>query len=176
MSKTSEEQIKRDEHKVLEILKINANKSVNEIANELGFSRQKVWRIIKNLEESNQIWGYTAIVNEEMQGLKSYFILVERTPKPLDEDLGEKIISRGLEEEMQQVDCEIISSIYIHGQYAWLIIFTAKHSKQALNVCELLRRRYTDFIKNIVLLEAVFPVKIQGIVNPDIDNLKEFIF
>jgi DNA-binding Lrp family transcriptional regulator len=175
MSKSSKEQIRRDEQKVLEVLKINANKSINEIANDCNFSRQKVWRIIKNFEKSHGIWGYTAIVNEEMQGLKSFIILIERTNKPFDNNLGEKIISRGLELEMQEVDCKMVSSLYIHGQYSWLIRFTAASSKQAVHVCELLRRRYADYIKDILLLETVFPVKIQGIANPEIDNLKEFI-
>ena len=59
-----------DEKSVLEELKKNAHDSINEIANRCGFSRQKVWRIIKNLEEERTIWGYTAIVNNQKKGLE----------------------------------------------------------------------------------------------------------
>jgi len=53
-----------------------------------GCSRQKIWRIIKKLEEDKTIWGYAAIVNEEKQGLKSYIILIKRTTLPIDEKLA----------------------------------------------------------------------------------------
>ena len=52
MAKSSKEDIIKDEHRILEKLKNNANKSINEIAKECKFSRQKVWRIIKQLEKN----------------------------------------------------------------------------------------------------------------------------
>ena len=45
MAKNSVKQIEQDEKKILEELKENANKSINDIAEKCGFSRQKVWRV-----------------------------------------------------------------------------------------------------------------------------------
>ena len=78
MAKNSIKQIEEDEKKVINELLKNANKSINEIAKICGFSRQKVWRIIKNLEKNHTIWGYTAIVDEEKQNLKNYILLIKR--------------------------------------------------------------------------------------------------
>jgi len=59
-------------------LKKNANKSINDIAENCGFSRQKVWRLIHNLEKNNTIWGYVAVVNQEKLNKKSYIMLIKR--------------------------------------------------------------------------------------------------
>ena len=67
MAKNSIRQIEEDEKQILLELSKNANKSINEIAKTCGFSRQKVWRIIKNLEKNNTIWGYVAVIDEEKQ-------------------------------------------------------------------------------------------------------------
>jgi DNA-binding Lrp family transcriptional regulator len=42
MPKSSVKQIEQDERKILDELRKNANKSVNDIAETCGFSRQKV--------------------------------------------------------------------------------------------------------------------------------------
>jgi DNA-binding Lrp family transcriptional regulator len=64
MSKSSREQIDKDEKKILSELVKNSNENIETIAKHCGFSRQKVWRAIKRLEEKGLIWGYTAIFNE----------------------------------------------------------------------------------------------------------------
>jgi DNA-binding Lrp family transcriptional regulator len=61
MPKSSETRLRQDEEKILEILRTDAKASIDDIAKKCGFSRQKVWRIIKKLEEDKIIWGYTAI-------------------------------------------------------------------------------------------------------------------
>jgi DNA-binding Lrp family transcriptional regulator len=175
MAKSSKEDIFKDEQKILEKLKNNANKSINEIANECGFSRQKVWRIIKQLEKNRIIWGYTAIVDEEKQGYDTYFILIKRTTHPLDEDLFDNIISRKLEDQMDKLQCKMVSSVYTHGIFDWILIITAKEIKQAKQVCELLRMRYQKYLSDVHLVKSLFPIKIQGILNPDKDSLKDFL-
>ena len=175
MAKSSKEDIIKDEQKILEKLKTNANKSINEIAKECGFSRQKVWRIIKQLEKNRIIWGYTAIINEEKQGNDTYIILIKRTTQPLDEDLAEKIISRKIEDQMDKLQCKMVSSIYTHGLYDWVLIITAKEIKQAKQVCELLRMRYQKYLSEVILIKSLFPLKIQGITNPDGVKLKDFL-
>jgi len=57
MAKSSREQRDLDEKKVLAELQKNSNESIETIAKHCGFSRQKVWRTIKQLEENHMIWG-----------------------------------------------------------------------------------------------------------------------
>jgi len=53
MSKSSREQIDQDERKILSELVKNANENIDTIAKHCGFSRQKTWRMIKQLESKN---------------------------------------------------------------------------------------------------------------------------
>ena len=112
MAKNSYKQIIEDEKKIIDQLLQNANKSINEIAKSCGFSRQKVWRIIKNLEKSNIIWGYTAVIDEAKQGLGSYQVLIKRTNQPISKKLLDTIISRELVKNSENIRVRIISSIY----------------------------------------------------------------
>jgi len=74
MGKSSKEQLAKDDRKILAELQKNSNESIDTIAKHCGFSRQKVWRTIKQLEKNRMIWGYTAIVDHEKINQK-HFIL-----------------------------------------------------------------------------------------------------
>jgi len=77
MPKTSKEQITNDEKKILRELQKNSKESIDKLAKKCGFSRQKVWRIIKRLENNKTIWGYHTVVDDEKMGLKRYLILIK---------------------------------------------------------------------------------------------------
>jgi DNA-binding Lrp family transcriptional regulator len=174
MAKNSAKQMEEDENKVIQELLKNANKSINEIAKICGFSRQKVWRIIKNLENNNTIWGYTAVVNEEKQNLKSYTILIKRTNLPTTQELADKITSKKMDDYAKKIGVNIDSSFYLYGPYDWMICFSAQNIKYAKKFSELLRFEFQEFIDDIILIEKMFAVKKCGINNPDIKQLDEF--
>jgi len=173
MPKISKKDIKNDEKKVIDQLRENSNKSINEISENLGFSRQKVWRIIKNLEKDNIIWGYGAVIDEEKIGLKYYILLLKKNLKPISSEAIENITSREIEVQINKIDCKMISSLYTHGYYDWVIFFTAPNNIQAKKVSELFINRYHEFLDGVELLETIFPAKIKGKVNPNIKKLKE---
>ena len=83
MSKNSREQIDADEKKVIRELQKNSKESIDKIAKRCGFSRQKVWRIIKRLEKNKTIWGYYAVVDNEKLDMKRYIMLIKRSNKPI---------------------------------------------------------------------------------------------
>jgi len=174
MTKTSKKQIKTDEQKIIDILKDNSNESINDIAKKCKFSRQKVWRIIKQLEKNNSIWGYTAVIDEEKQELKNYIILLKRTNQPLTRELVDNIIHRKLEELGEKIGVKIENSAYLHGVYDWMICFTAEDIKQAKNFAEFLNKIFEGFITDVQLLENMFYAKKSGIENPEIERLNEF--
>ena len=174
MAKNSRKQIMLDEIRILDQLSKNANKSVNEIAKSCGFSRQKVWRIIKNLERNNTIWGYTSIIDEEKQNKKSYFILIKRTTNPLNKDVIEKITKRDISKKATRLGVKIISSVYTNGVYDWLICFNANNIRDAKRFVEDLNKIFEGFIEEYILLEKMFTIENCGIQNPEINRLKEF--
>ena len=97
MPKSSVKQIELDEKKILNELIKNANKSINDIAKTCKFSRQKVWRVIKNLEKNKTIWGYTVVLDHQKLDKKRFAMLIKRSNKPLSEKFLDQIISRDIE-------------------------------------------------------------------------------
>ena len=82
----------------------NASRSINDIAKSLGFSRQKVLRIVKNLEKNNAIWGYAAVVDQEKVNRKGYMLIMKRLNKPFSEESINKIINRNLTEQVKKLE------------------------------------------------------------------------
>jgi len=174
MAKNSKKQIMLDEVRILDQLSKNANKSINEIAKSCGFSRQKVWRIIKNLEKNNTIWGYTSVIDEEKQNKKSYIVLLKRTAHPLTKELIEKIYTRDLIKKSIKNGVKIDSSIFTNGAYDWVIYFTANNIRDAKQFIEGLNRTCEGFIEETKLLENMFVIEHCGITNPEIKKIKDF--
>jgi DNA-binding Lrp family transcriptional regulator len=174
MPKSSSNQIERDEKKILAILSRNANKSIAEISQSLGFSRQKVWRVIKNLEKNKTIWGYSAIIDQEKLGKKVYMMLLKRTNKPINKEVIDQILAREIPDKVKKWDVEFINSIYLNGTYDYVICFSAKNIRDAKNVVELYYKLYPDIISEIDLHEEMFTVQRSGINNPEIKKFKDF--
>ena len=174
MAKVSAKQIDIDERKVIAALQKNAKESIDAIAKNCGFSRQKVWRIIKRLEKNKTIWGYHAVVDSEKIRMKCYLLLIKKTTEPVQE-LADIIISRDVEKYAQEFGIVLEDSQYLHGLYDWEMCFYAEDIKKAKRFCELLNKVYQRYIKELFLLERIFSVKQCGLQNPHIIKLKEFV-
>ena len=68
MPKTTRKQIAEDEKKIIRELQKNSKENTDKIAKRCGFSRQKVSRVIKQLEKNKTIWGYHAVVDDNKLG------------------------------------------------------------------------------------------------------------
>jgi DNA-binding Lrp family transcriptional regulator len=175
MVKTNTDQIEQDEKKVLFELVKNSNESVDTIAKHCGFSRQKTWKFIKRLEGKGFIWGYTAIFDEEKIGLNHFMLLAKRTMKPYEEGTSDKIISRKLERLVAEMGITIESSFYVHGEYDWVITFTAEDIKHAKKFSDLFVLLYPGVIGKITILQTLIFIRKQYILNPEKKNLKELL-
>jgi len=113
MAKGGKKQIYEDEKKVIAELQKNARESISKIAENCGFSYQKVGRIIHNLRENKKIWGYYAVADNEELNLNRYIILIKRSTEPIDNaiskiiDLTVKKFSDILTKEYHSVISEI---------------------------------------------------------------------
>jgi len=175
MAKSSREQQAEDERKILAELQKNSNENIDTIAKHCGFSRQKTWRIIKQLEKSHMIWGYTAIVDEEKKDVSHFFVLIKRCMKPLDKKIVDRIESMQLEDIALPQGVTIESSCFVHGNYDWIISFTAKGIKQAKNFCNILSGGFPGVIEKIELLETLYFVRKQHIFNPNRKKLRDLM-
>ncbi len=174
MAKSSKKQIYEDELKVIAELQKNAKENIDDISKNCGFSRQKVWRIIKGLEENKTIWGYTAIVNDEKINMNRYVMLIKKSVAQIDNAV-EKIVKLIMQKKGEEIGVNIDYSLYLHGEYDWMLIFTAKDIKHAKRFSEILISQYSDVIKDVKLMETLFSVQKAGIINPEVGKLKEFL-
>jgi len=175
MAKSSFKQIEKDEKKIILELQRNARGSIDKIAKRCNFSRQKVWRIMNKLEKNQKIWGYTAVADDEKTGVKRYFVLIKRTTTPLTKDLAEKIIKREVEKSAEAEGITIESSFFVHGNYDWIICFTAENIKYAKKFCGIIQNAYHGYIADLSLLENLFSIRNNNLLNPNKEGLKDFL-
>jgi DNA-binding Lrp family transcriptional regulator len=175
MPKSSLKQIEQDEKKILDELVKNAHNSINEIANKLGFSRQKVWKVVKNLEENKTIWGYTAIIDNEKIGQKRFCILLKKAHvKATDEKLN-IVINREMRNVAMKNGVNLESTYFFNGVYDGQICVTAENILQVKNfVSDLYEKIGASFIKEAEILEVLFPIQVNGFDNPAIKKFKDY--
>jgi len=175
MSKSSRDQIYKDEKKILSELVKNSNEKIETIAKHCGFSRQKTWRFIKQLEAKGLIWGYTAIFNEEKIGCMHFILMVKRTTKQIEEKTVDKIVSRKLEDLVAELGITIESSSYVHGEYDWILTFTAEDIKQAKKFSDSIVALHPGVIEKITIMQTLMFIRKHYILNPEKMKLKEFL-
>ncbi|MBE3122091.1 MAG: Lrp/AsnC family transcriptional regulator [Thermoplasmata archaeon] len=175
MAKSSREQLDKDERKILAELQKNSNEGIETIAKHCGFSRQKVWRTIKQLEKNRMIWGYTAVIDEGKIEQKHFILLMKRKQKGFEEKIVDTLISRSFEAAVAKMGITIETSSYIHGEYDWITTFLASDIRQAKQFCNSIPIVYPDVFERFVLIETLFDIKKQHILNPDVKKLKELL-
>ncbi len=175
MPKNSKEKVENDKKKILRELQRNSKTSLADIAKKLGFSYQKIRRIVKDFEDSNIIWGYTSIIDDNKIGRKRYFILLKRSHKPVTEEGINTVIERDLKKVASKLGVELESSYYIYGIYDWLICVTATDIKQVKMFCDSFSNVFKgSYISELQILEVLFPVERNGFDNPNKKDLISF--
>jgi DNA-binding Lrp family transcriptional regulator len=172
MPKNDKISIEADERKVIDQLLKDSRQSPHEIAKRLGFSRQKVWRIIKKLEKNKVIWGYTTVIDENSIGCNSYFALT-RSKAPFYEIL-DSCIKRLKGKNAEKIKINVLGCFYLNGTYDWLVIFSARDVGDAKKFCGYIQKEYGNYIDRIELLENVFTLVRFGKINPNVEKFKEF--
>ena len=173
MAKRSREQIREDEKRVIEELTKDARQTPNEIANKLGFSRQKAWRIIKRLEKTKEIWGYTTVIDEKKSNRNIYIALVKSRSPVIEQT--DRLLKRIKNDELKkELDAEVIDMFFLHGLYDWILIFSTGNIQQATRFIGYMEQHYGESIDQMELLENIFSLIKAGKINPSIEKIKEF--
>ena len=175
MAKTSKKQLELDEIKVINQLQKNCMENLDLFAKNCGFSRQKVWRIIKNLEDNKIVWGYTGVIDTEPLKKKRYMLLMKRNVQKINQKIVDILLSREFEEVVAKLGITIETSSYTHGEYDWIATFLATDIIYAKKFSELVKTTYPDTFQKIDLLETLFDIKRQNIFNPNAKKIKEII-
>ena len=175
MAKNSKDQEIINETKIVKELRKNAKMSIETIAKNVGISRQKVYRIIKHLEETHMIWGYTAIIDEYQQGLQKFILLLKRTNRPLEKNTVDTIARSRLDHMYLDLGISIESSYYLHGEYDWAIVFTTEDLRHAKKFANLLVENYPGVITKMNLMQILFAGREHHVFTPHPDKLAEFV-
>ncbi len=174
MPKSSKEQIDFDEKKVIRELQRNSKESIDKIAKKCGFSRQKVWRIIKKLEEDQTIWGYNAVIDDEKLKVKKYIFLLKRNNKPISADKLELASSGKLKDELAKKGIDVNFNFLVHGDYDLVLCATTPSIKETILLSNTLSSFYGEYISEIKILDVIFPLEKGGLANPRLSELKDF--
>jgi len=175
MPKNTKKVIKKDTEKIIKSLRQNSKENLDRLAARIGCSRQKIWRIIKKLEEKT-IWGYTIVFSREFLDMKRFIITIKLNAMPLDEPSRleniQKAISEDLEKQIKNVllDC----FFFVHGPYDIFMVISAKDIKDALRVRNFLYQKIGENIKDTRISEVLFNFVDGGIKNPQIKAFRDF--
>ena len=175
MPKSSTQQLVQDEKKILDVLRTNANESVDAIAKKCGFSRQKVWRIIKKLEKNKIIWGYTAICDDESCNLKHFTMLVKRTTVPINQKILQEILKTRLDNLIPGTVIIIENIEYIHGYFDVILTFLAEDLVAAKKFCERLNTKFNPYVAALELMEGILIIRKQTVRNPRLKEQIKFL-
>lgn len=166
---------KQEENKLLFELVKNARENIDTIAKHCGFSRQKAYRMINQLEQEKLIWGYSAIFDEEKIGLKHYIVMVKGTPKQIPDKEANNIISKRAKNLAEELEITLESTIFVHGEYDWIFMFTAKDIIQAKKFTEYLNAWHPFDIEKKTILQTMMFIRRHYVMNPEKEKLKDFL-
>ena len=75
---------------------------------------------------------------------------------------------------VEKLGIESVSHMFINGNYDWIISFNAPDIRVAKVYVEELNRTYEGYLSEILLQEIMFSAQKSGMVNPNIEKLKDF--
>jgi DNA-binding Lrp family transcriptional regulator len=175
MSKRSKEQIQDDQMKILAELRKNSNECIDTIAKNCGFSKQKVSKIIKQMEKNHLIWGYTVVDDVQKQNLQKFILLLKRTNEKFDRNTLDNISRHLFKNEYIPMGITIDSTHRIHGDYDWVVIFLAPNLIEAKKFSAILFDKFPGIAKDVNLMQIIFTNRAHYILNPDQTKLREFL-
>lgn len=162
------------EDELLDELIIDPQRSLSELARKLNKGKTSTWRRKKELEESNIIQGYTAVVDETKLGWQLYIMLLKA--KATMAEAADRVIEHVKEDLSSRIGVRSIDTYFTFGEYDFVLVFAAKDNTVVKNYIDLIRMRYADVLEGRpIVLNTTFVLRKEGIVNPEINSMKELL-
>jgi DNA-binding Lrp family transcriptional regulator len=175
MVKRNKELIAEETQAVLVALQRNAKENITTIAKECHMSREKLARMIRHLEKDRTIWGYTAIVDEKDLPSKKFVLLLKRTMKQFDKTKLDEMISKSFSQYYEPLGIRVESTYYVHGEYDWVVVFTAPNLLGAKKFSSILFDHYQGVAEKVIIMEVLFTGRAHYVMNPDQETLSELL-
>ena len=100
--------------------------------------------------------------------------MAKRSTKQVTEEIYNEIISRKFEKYVKEIGMEIENSIFVHGEYDWIITFIAEDIRLTKKCVDKFSEIHPGFIEKSTLLQTMMFVKKQYVPNPKKSKLKEY--
>jgi len=175
MPKRNNALIAEETQNVLAALQNNAKENITTIAKQCHMSKEKLSRTIRHLEKNHKIWGYTAIVDEQDLPYKKFILLLKRTMEKFDVTKIDDMVTKQFTPLYEQLGVRIESTYYIHGEFDWVVIFTAPSLLQAKKFSKILFDHYPGFAEKVNIMEILFTGRAHYVLNPDQSKLREIL-
>jgi len=164
-----------DEIKVLRYLIQNSNQNIEQIAKKCDLTSQKILRLKKKLEKNNIIWGYVALTDYKNIDLNHFTVLFKRTTNPLNKEVIEDVTKGFLEDSFPEGKISIENVLYVHGDYDWIISFTAPDTLTMKKFCDKLIRKFGEYIENYSVHQTIIPIRKHGIKSPKAEKQSDYL-
>ncbi|HVQ00687.1 MAG TPA: Lrp/AsnC family transcriptional regulator [Candidatus Thermoplasmatota archaeon] len=175
MVKSRKDQREQDEIKLLHELVRNSKENLDTIAKRCRFSRQKTWRLMKELEKNKLIWGYSAIFDEQKIGLQHFILMLKRNPIGLTKNEKSRIIGREIEDVAKKYGMSIECSAFIHGEYDWMVTCLAPDIKNVKKFTDEMIQKYPGFLENLSIMQTLLFFTKNYILNPERAKLNDLL-
>ena len=175
MPKRNQVMIAEETRTVLAALQEHAKENIMTIAKQCHMSKEKLLRTIRHLEKNHKIWGYTAIVDERDLTYKKFILLLKRTIQKFDDSKMDDMISKKFKQLYKPLGVCIESTYYVHGDYDWVVVFTAPDLLQAKKFSKILFDHYPGYAEKVNIMEILFTGRAHYVMNPDQSKLREIL-
>ena len=116
----------------------------------------------------------TSIVDESKLNHVMYLILMKM--EPMSKELADLLIKRLIKKIPQKQHVNLLNILYINGQYDLIVMLTAPNHAIARKYYDSLRIEYKEhLIEKPVIVDVNFSLLREGKVNPEIEQLYEFV-
>ncbi len=152
--------------KILKELHKNARASLSELSKKTGLTRQTVAKIINEMERQKLIWGYTAIFDTRLIGLKPFVLIGKMDLSINREELLKKVTS---EEFIQNnvTRLGLTTSMFLHGKEDLLGILWSKDIKDAKKTVNFYKNALKPNLIELNVLDVLSIFRFNGIPNPE---------
>jgi hypothetical protein len=137
-------------------------------------TRDDVIAFLKQLQKENMKPLTLEMYKSNIKKFFKFYYNWEDGDKVPDETV-QQIISRKLEDFTATLGIAIESSSFVHGDFDWIITFTARDIIHAKEFVDALLKLNPGIIKNITIMQTMMFIRKQYILNPEREKLRNFL-
>lgn len=154
MVKISQIRYEREREKIVRELRVNPSASVSDIAKKLGFTKQKVYKVKREIKLSSQSGSSQILSDENLR----YFIILAQTERNVS--LIDKIVERNLDlisskRKLEKIGITLEFSYLANGDSDVVIGISSKDIICAKIFCTLIKQNFSGFVNNIKMVEIL---------------------